>query len=189
MDYENENEFSALLDMLQSSVADAWSVPLSKDKCMLPRDKTLELIEEIKRQYPIEITEAKRLLSARDDFVANAKREAELIRKAAEEQAHRLVEEEEITRIARAHANEIVTSADAKARELMRVANEYVDDALRRTEEAISAAGSEIRQSRAKFRSLAASRPTVQPQQVEQPQQPQMEPEGESVEPEMLDEE
>ena len=180
MDYENENEFSALLDMLQSSVADAWSVPLSKDKCMLPRDKTLELIEEIKRQYPIEITEAKRLLSARDDFVANAKREAELIRKAAEEQAHRLVEEEEITRIARAHA---------KARELMRVANEYVDDALRRTEEAISAAGSEIRQSRAKFRSLAASRPTVQPQQVEQPQQPQMEPEGESVEPEMLDEE
>ena len=187
MDYENENEFSALLDMLQSSVADAWSVPLSKDKCMLPRDKTLELIEEIKRQYPIEITEAKRLLVSRDDFVANAKREAELIRKAAEEQARRLVEEEEITRIARAHANEIVSGADNKARELMRVANEYVDDALRRTEEAIAAAGNEIRQSRAKFRSLAASRPVMQ--QPEQPQPPQGEPEGEEASPEMLDEE
>lgn len=45
MDYENENEFSELLDMLQSAVADAWSVPLGKDKCMLPREKTLELIE------------------------------------------------------------------------------------------------------------------------------------------------
>lgn len=178
MDYENENEFSALLDMLQSSVADAWSVPLSKDKCMLPRDKTLELIEEIKRQFPIEITEAKRLLASRDDFVANAKREAELIRKAAEEQARRLVEDEEITRIARAHAGEIVSSADAKARELMRVANEYVDDALRRTEEAIGAAGAEIHQSRAKFRSLATSRPVVQ-QTTAQNQAEEEQPEAE----------
>ncbi len=182
MDFENENEFSALLDMLQSSVADAWSVPLSRDKCMLPRDKTLELIEEIKRQYPIEITEAKRLLASKDDFVANAKREAELIRKAAEEQARRLVEEEEITRIARAHANEIVANADAKARELMRVANEYVDDALRRTEEAIGSAGNEIRQSRAKFRSLATNRPVMQ-----QPQH--VEPDSDSEEPEEITEE
>lgn len=53
----------------------------------------------------------------------------------------------------------------------MRVANEYVDDALRRTEEAIAAAGNEIRQSRAKFRSLAASRPVMQPQP--QPEAPQ----------------
>ncbi|MBS7403606.1 MAG: hypothetical protein ACI3UZ_01300 [Oscillospiraceae bacterium] len=183
MDYENENEFSALLDMLQSAVVDAWSVPLSKDKCMLPREKTIELIEEIKRQFPIEITEAKRLLASKEDFVANAKREAELIRKAAEEQARRLVEEEEITRIARAHANEIISTADSKARELMRVANDYVDDALRRTEEAIGAAANEIHQSRARFRSLAVSRPVVaQPAE----QQPQQEPEEQ---PEIIDEE
>ena len=158
MDYENENEFSALLDILQSSVTDAYSVPMSKGKCMLPREKTLELIEEIKRQYPIELTEANRLISSKDDFISNAKREAESIRKTAEEQARHLVEEEEVTRMARAHAKQLVSGAEEKARELIRVANEYVDDALGRTEEAIASAGNEIRQSRVKFRNLASNR-------------------------------
>jgi hypothetical protein len=38
---------------------------------------------------------------------------------------------------------------------IRRVANEYADDALRRTEEAISAALDEVRQSRSRFHSAA----------------------------------
>ena len=158
MDNEMENEVTELLEVLYTTIADAWSVPLGKDKCMINRDSVLNLLDEIKAQLPIELAESKRLLAARDEFVANAKREAEAIRKAAEDQARRLVEEQEITRIARAHANEIITSSEAKSRELVRASNEYVDDALRRTEEAVTAALNEVRQSRARFRNLAVSR-------------------------------
>lgn len=164
MDIEMENEVTELLEVLYNTVADAWSVPLGKDKCMINRESVLSLLDEIRAQLPIELTEAKRLLSARDEFVGNAKREAESIRKAAEEQARRLVEEQEITRIAKAHANEIITNSEAKSRELVRAANEYVDDALRRTEEAVAAALSEVKQSRSRFRNLAVSRPTTQVQ-------------------------
>ncbi|MEA4894725.1 MAG: hypothetical protein VB064_05640 [Oscillospiraceae bacterium] len=164
MDNEMENEVTELLEVLYSTVADAWSVPLGKDKCMINRESVLSLLDEIKAQLPIELAEAKRLLAARDEFVLNAKREAEAIRKAAEEQARRLVEEQEITRIARAHANEIISNSEAKSKELVRASNEYVDDALRRTEEAVTAALNEVRQSRARFRSLAGSRPSVQVQ-------------------------
>ena len=166
MDVEMENEVTELLEVLYNTVADAWSVPLGKDKCMINRESVLNLLDEIKAQLPIELSEAKRLLSARDEFVSNAKREAETIRKTAEEQARRLIDEQEITRIAKAHANEIITNSEAKSKELVRAANEYVDDALRRTEEAVSAALSEVRQSRTRFRSLAGSRPTVEPQPV-----------------------
>ena len=159
-----ENEVTELLEVLYNTVADAWSVPLGKDKCMVNRESVLSLLDEIRAQLPIELTEAKRLLSARDEFVGNAKREAESIRKAAEEQARRLVEEQEITRIAKAHANEIITNSEAKSRELVRAANEYVDDALRRTEEAVAAALSEVKQSRSRFRNLAVSRPSTQTQ-------------------------
>lgn len=169
MDIEMENEVSELIEMLYNSIVDAWNVPLAKDKCMLPRESTLSLVDDIRSQLPIELAEAKRLLASREEFVANAKRETEAIRKTAEEQARRLVEEQEITRIARAHANEILTNAETKAKELMKVANEYVDDALRRTEEAVAAAQNEIRQSRARFRSLAASVPTASQRQVEIP--------------------
>ena len=162
---EMENEVTELLEVLYNTVADAWSVPLGKDKCMINRESVLSLLDEIKAQLPIELAEAKRLLAARDEFVGNAKREAEAIRKAAEEQARRLVEEQEITRIARAHANEIITNSESKSRELVRAANEYVDDALRRTEEAVASALSEVRQSRSRFRNLAGARPasTIQP--------------------------
>ena len=156
---EMENEVTELLEVLYNTVADAWSVPLGKDKCMINRESVLSLLDEIKAQLPIELAEAKRLLAARDEFVSNAKREAEAIRKAAEDQARRLVEEQEITRIARAHANEIITTSEGKSKELVRAANEYVDDALRRTEEAVAAALSEVRQSRSRFRNLAGTRP------------------------------
>ena len=162
MDNEMENEVTELLEVLYNTVADAWSVPLGKDKCMINRESVLSLLDEIKAQLPIELAEAKRLLAARDEFVLNAKREAEAIRKAAEEQARRLVEEQEITRIARARANEIITNSEAKSKELVRASNEYVDDALRRTEEAVTAALNEVRQSRARFRNLAGARPSVQ---------------------------
>lgn len=155
MDNEMENEVTELLEVLYNSIVEAWSVPLGKDKCMVHRENTLSLLDEIKAQLPIELAEAKRLVSARDEFVLNAKREADTIRKAAEEQARRLVDEQEVTRIAKAHANDIVSAAETKARELTRVANEYVDDALRRTEEAVNAALNEIRGSRSRFRNMS----------------------------------
>lgn len=161
MDNEMESEVTELLEVLYNTIADAWSVPLGKDKCMINRESVLSLLDEIKAQLPIELAEAKRLLAARDEFVMNAKREAEAIRKAAEEQARRLVEEQEITRIARAHANEIITNSEAKSKELVRASNEYVDDALRRTEEAVTAALNEVRQSRSRFRNLAGARPSA----------------------------
>ena len=166
MDIEMENEVTELLEVLYNTIADAWSVPLGKDKCMINRESVLSLLDEIKAQLPIELAEAKRLISARDEFVGNAKREAEAIRKAAEDQARRLVEEQEVTRIAKAHANEIITNSETKSRELVRAANEYVDDALRRTEEAVAAALSEVKQSRSRFRNLAGTRPSTQVQNV-----------------------
>lgn len=82
-------------------------MPLGNDKCIVERDKVLNMIEDIKAQLPVELSEAKRLVSARDEFIGNAKREAESIRRAAEEKARALVEEQEIVRIARARSSEL----------------------------------------------------------------------------------
>ena len=87
----------------------------------------------------------------------NAKREAESIRKVAEERARQMVDEQEITRAAKAKANEIISAAEEQSRKLRQAANEYTDDALRRTEEAISEALSEVRQSRSRFRSVSST--------------------------------
>ena len=158
-----ENEVIELLEMLYTMVSEAWGVPLGNDKCIVERDKVLNLLDEIKAQLPVELAEAKRLVSARDEFIGNAKREAESIKKTAAEHARQMVEEQEVVRVAKTRSNEMLTQSEAKSNELRRVANEYVDDTLRRTEDAITAALDEIRQSRVRFRSAAGARQQVTP--------------------------
>ena len=152
-----ENEVLELVEMLYTMVTEAWGVPLGNEKCIVERDKVLNLLDEIKAQLPSEVAEARRLVNARDEFINNAKREAEAIRKSAEARAREMVEEQEIVRAARTRSNELLTQAESRTKELYRVANEYVDDALRRTEEAINSALSEVRQSRTNFRAAAGS--------------------------------
>ena len=150
------NGVQDLLETLYTMVTEAWQLPLGAEKCVVERDKVLDLLDEIKAQLPTELTEAKRLVNAKNEFVANAKREAESIRRIAEEQAKQMIDNEEIVKAAKIKSAKLVSAAEAKSAELRRVANEYADDALKRTEDAISEALNEVHQSRSRFRSASA---------------------------------
>jgi len=161
-----------MLNMLHTMVTEAWSVPLGAEKCVIDRDKALDILDEIRGQFPTEISEAKRLLDARVDFINNAKQEADAIKRNAEEHARKLIDEQEVVKIARQKSNEMLTHAETSTAELRRIANEYVDDAMQRTEESLTAAMEEIRHSRQRFRQAArvaseaspAAAPTEPPQ-------------------------
>ena len=131
----DNNDIIELLDILYGMVTEAWGVPLGNDKCIIERDKAVEIINEIKANLPTALAEAKRLVSAR-----NAKKEAEALRKNAEEKARAMIEEQEIVRVAKARSAEMIASAEAKSKELRRVASSYVDDIMRQAEESMTAA-------------------------------------------------
>ncbi len=162
---ENKVEVMELIDNLYSMVSEAWGVPLGNDKCIVEREAVLEILNEIKTRMPAELAEAKRLVSARDQFLGNAKREAESVRKASEDKAREILEEQEIVKRANAYSEKVVSEAEAKSRELRKVASEYVDDILRRTEETVGAALKSINESRASFRSVAGAANTQEPEQ------------------------
>jgi membrane protein involved in colicin uptake len=155
-----------LLDMLFEMIDEAKNAPLSSDKCVIERDRALDLIDDIRSQFPIELSEAKKMMANRAELIASAKREVESIRKAAEDKARQMLSEDTILLQAKQRANEMVQQAEDRSRELKRSANEYCEDALRRTEEAVAEAYDEIKKSRAKFRAAAsatASTPTANP--------------------------
>ncbi len=152
-----------LLKMLYDMVQDAFSLPFGADRCILDRDKVLGILDEIGAILPGDLKQARSIVESRNEIISTAKREAEAIKRQAEERARQLVGEQEILQIARKKANDLMTTADLKSREVRRAANEYVDNTLKRTEEAIGAALSEVRRSRADFRA-AAGRPTDKPE-------------------------
>lgn len=166
----DNNDVIELLDILYGMVTDAWGVPLGSDKCVIEREKAIEIINDIKASLPASIAEAKRLVAARDEFIGNAKREAEAMRKSAEEKARAMVEEQEIIRVARARSSEMIASAEAKSKELRRVASDYVDDLMRRAEDSLSDALTTVKSTRGAFSSSAtpaakSAGATVRPRQ------------------------
>lgn len=156
----DNNDIIELLDILYGMVTEAWGVPLGNDKCIIEREKAIEIINDIKANLPSALAEAKRLVAARDEFIGNAKREAEALRKSAEEKARAMVEEQEVVRVARARSSEMIASAEAKSNELRRIASEYVDDIMRQAEESMSAALSTIQASHSAFKTAGGTVPT-----------------------------
>ena len=166
---DNNNDIIELLDILYGMVTEAWGVPLGNDKCIIEREKAIEIINEIKANLPTAIAEAKRLVSARDEFIGNAKREAEALRKTAEEKAKVMIEEQEVVRVAKVRSTEMISSAELKSRELRRVASEYVDNIMRQTEESMSQALTTIQTAHSSFSALGAPKTTSKIKQEPRP--------------------
>ena len=49
---DNNNDVIELLDILYGMVTEAWGVPLGNDKCIIERDKAIEIINDIKANLP-----------------------------------------------------------------------------------------------------------------------------------------
>lgn len=145
-------EVDSLIKVLYEMVEDAKGLPLGADRCILERDKVLDILEEIRAQLPLELAEAQKLIATRTEYLTNVKREADHMKQQAEEQARQTVSQDATLLTVRKKCTEIVQAAEARSRELRQSANDFCEDALRRTEEAISAAYEELKESRIRFR-------------------------------------
>ena len=72
----------------------------------------------------------------------------------AQDRAEKMVSEEAIYQEAKRQCQEMVLQTQNRMAELRKVSNDYMDDALRRTEEAIAISLEDVRDTRAKFKAL-----------------------------------
>ena len=144
-----------LINRMYDMVQDAKGIPLAGEKCILERDQMLDLLDELRSTLPNDLQAAQDIVAKRNDLLASGKREAEAIRRKAEEDARQMVSETEIVVAARKKAKEVQGNRETQARELRRVANEYCEDPLKRTEEAVALSLDEVRKARQRFKSIA----------------------------------
>ena len=149
-DQNIEDIISALYDMVQ----DARALPLGADKCILERDKVLDMLDEIIAQLPVELKQARTIVESRNELIGQARREAETIIHDAQEEAAKLVSEEAIYLEAKRQCQEMVAQTQTRMAELRKASTDYMEDALRRTEEAIALSLDDVRDTRTKFKAL-----------------------------------
>ena len=159
-----EDIIGALYDLIQ----DARAMPLAADKCIVERDRVLDMLDEIIAQLPSELKQSRSIVESRNELISQARREAETIMRQAQEQAKQMVTKEAIYAEARRRSEELVAQTQTRVAQIRKAGNEYMDDALRRTEEVVAKALEEVRDTRMKFRTVT----DAQEQRTEQPKRP-----------------
>ena len=161
------NDINRLIDMLYERIEDAKSPALKPNMSMVDRDEMLDLLDELRAALPVEIKRAQELLAAREKFVDDAKRDVDRMMRQAELEAKTKVSESEVLYAAKEKAQQIIARSEERSRQLYQVANEYAEDALARTEEAVQAALDEVKQSRVRFRTASAAKMQEQRDKLE----------------------
>ena len=154
----NEQHIEDIISALYTMVEDARALPLGADKCILERDKVLDMLDEIIAQMPAELKQSRAIVESRNELIGQARREAEGIVREAQQKAEELVSEQAIYLEAKRQCQEMVEAAQGRIEQLKKASNAYMDDALRATEETIAQSLAEVRDTRTRFRALTETK-------------------------------
>jgi F0F1-type ATP synthase membrane subunit b/b' len=122
-------DLETILRELREIIDTARTMPMSAS-VLVNREETLELVDEALGALPDELRHARWLLKERDEYLAQARRDAEDIVEAGRVQAERMVERTEVAREARRVSQQVVSSAEADSRRLRHEAEDYIDQKL-----------------------------------------------------------
>ena len=137
----NQATIEDLIDEMYDVLDKGWKMPLSAGRMFVDGEEVRQILDEIKEEIPSEVRKAKAIVADRAQIISEAQREAE-------EKAKTLVNQEEIVRQAQAKANELIAQAQTKFKEMRKASNDYVDDLMRRTDEALAENLAELRKTR-----------------------------------------
>lgn len=144
------------LDILDELLDAAWSVPLSGGRCVVDIDKIREIIDDIRLNMPNEIKQAKMIVADRKAIIDDARKEADSVIKIGEERVKKLVDTSEIVRQSQERAKEIIMQTNNQNRELKQATNDFIENALKNSEEILAGALQEIKSTRQALRTPKA---------------------------------
>ena len=139
-----------LIEQLDEVLDSGFKMP--GKRVVVDIEKVRAIVDDMRMTMPTEIKQAKGIVADRADIINEAKREADSIVRTAEERAAALIAQEEITKLARAKAGEVLAAAQKKSRDMRRAAQDFVDDLMARADEQLTANLGEIKKTRAALR-------------------------------------
>ena len=118
-----------LLNELEEVLDNSRAVPFS-NRVSVDKEELYEIITEIRMKLPNELKQSKWVIEERNKILIDAQKEADEIVKNAEERVKRMVDENEVTKLAHEQAAEIVDSAKKTSKAMRIGAMEYAEEVL-----------------------------------------------------------
>jgi len=156
-----------LLNDMDTVIEEGRSVPLVPNKLLVDVEELRRIIEDIRLNMPVEITQAKKIAAERRDILNAADAAAEEVIIKARQRADLMVEEHQITKEAKEAAlaimqqakdesNALLNASKAKAMDIMdkaerwsndmrKNASAYVENVIKDTDETLTRSVNDIR--------------------------------------------
>jgi cell division septum initiation protein DivIVA len=122
-------DIAARIHQLEELIREAKSMPLSAS-VLVNKDEVLELVDGMRTTLPEEIKQARWVVKDREELLAKARRDAEVIVEEARKEQARLVSEDEVVAESARESERILSEAREQARQIKLEAEDYVDAML-----------------------------------------------------------
>ncbi|MDE6726754.1 MAG: hypothetical protein K2J80_02310 [Oscillospiraceae bacterium] len=167
---ENNYAIEDLIDSLEDLIHSAMRVPFGK-KSMIDVDKVAEIVADIRIALPTEIKQAQNVVQDKNNIISDAKREAEMIIRKAEQRREELIDQSDIMKEARRRSTEIISQAQNRSSDLRVSTNDFADKMLARIENLLAGDINNIKVLRSSINSsmngIQTTQPTIAP--IEKP--------------------
>ncbi|MBE3577357.1 MAG: ATPase [Limnochordales bacterium] len=118
-----------LLDRLEELIESSPRVPLT-DKALVNVEEAVTLLQKIRESLPEAIKQAEWLSAEQERLLQRSRNEAEKVVSQAQEYAAQLLNDHELVKAARQHAQRITEEAVAQAAAVQKGADEYAEQLL-----------------------------------------------------------
>lgn len=122
-----------LVDDLEDIIETSNTIPLT-GKIMVEKEEIINIIEQLRRELPQEITEATQIRNDKEIIIDNAHKEAQQIINAAKTHAEKLIDEDELVLKANERAEEVINQANHESEQIRHGARDYADELLENTQ-------------------------------------------------------
>lgn len=107
-------EMGLFIDEIEDLICSGVKVPLTS-KAIVDHEQCLDTLQVIRANWPWQMSEAKRVLSAEGEVLERAEIEAEEIRQRAERQAALILDQSQLVKMAEVRAQEVLEAAEQEA--------------------------------------------------------------------------
>ncbi len=122
-----------LIEQLQGIINESSKLPFS-NKVILNQDQLFDIIDELLRVLPDDLKTARKITEDRQRILVDAQNEGDMIVKEARQTIEKMINQEEITKLAREKSDQILSAAKLTAREIRAGATDYADEVLENLE-------------------------------------------------------
>jgi F0F1-type ATP synthase membrane subunit b/b' len=119
-----------IIEQILIEIAEARSVPLSRDGALVNRQEMINLLNELKKKLPEDILQANQLLDNKEAVMEEGRMAGQVVIEQAKAEANRLISQTEIVQAATQRAQEILQQVDQELNSMRNETDEYIDARL-----------------------------------------------------------